>query len=39
VALIIRPPRPPAIKLRSAARRRGARRWPLEVGNLDFGQN
>jgi len=39
VAVIIRPPRPPAIKLRSAARRGRARRWPLEVGNLDFGQN
>jgi hypothetical protein len=43
VAMIIRPPRRPAIKLRSAARRgrarRWARHWPLEVGNLDFGQN
>jgi len=39
VAVIIRPPSAPAIKLRSAARRRGARRWRLEVGNLDFGQN
>jgi hypothetical protein len=39
VALIIRPPSPPAVKLRAAARRRGAKRWGLEVGNLDFGQN
>ena len=39
VALIIRPPSPTAIKLRSAARRRRRWRLPLEVGNLDFGQN
>ena len=39
VAVIIRPPRPPAIKLRSAARRGRTRWWPFEVGNLDFGQN
>ncbi len=39
VALIIRPPSLLTIKLRSAARRRGARRWRLEVGSLDFGQN
>jgi hypothetical protein len=39
VAFIIRPPSPTAMKLRSAARWRGQRRWRLEVGNLDFGQN
>ena len=38
VAFIIRPPSRTAIKLRSAARRRGRKRW-LEVGSLDFGQN
>ena len=39
VAWIIRPPSPTGIKLRAAARRRGQRRWGLEVGNLDFGQS
>jgi hypothetical protein len=39
VAFIIRPPTLTGIKLRSAARQRRRWRLPLEVGNLDFGQN
>ena len=39
VAFIIRPPSPTGTRLRSAARRRRRWRLPLEVGNLDFGQN
>jgi len=39
IAFIIRPPSPTGIKLRSAARQRRRWRLPLEVGNLDFGQN
>jgi hypothetical protein len=39
VAFIIRPPSSTRIRLRSATRRRRRWRLPLEVGNLDFGQN